>query len=144
MLLSLLLLIKLLATFRYHLVDATAQETSLVFMLRYAAFSSTPFGTSSYVNISLSFCKVKPTLSQFTKTIRKRNHVRKAGTEKCDRTWEHVKKSIPKSVNTRSCNGYLNTTNMLSYVYAWFWRRRCRQTLWKGLDLCNKYGKSKV
>ena len=82
--------------------------------------------------------------SQFTKTIRKRNQVRKAGTQQCNRIWEHVKKSIPKSVSSRSCDGYLNTTNMLSYVYAWLWRRRCRQTLWKGLaDLCHNVAKTK-
>ena len=39
----------------------------------------------------------------------------------------------------------LDTTNILSYVYASLWRRSCRQKLWKGLaDLCHKYGKRKV
>lgn len=37
---------------------------------------------------------------------------------------------------------HVMVTYMLTYVYAWLWRRRCRQTLWKGLaDLCHRYAK---
>ena len=54
MLLSLVLVIQLAATFRYHLVDATSQDCFLYFMLHYTAFSCDCYTTSSDVKISLS------------------------------------------------------------------------------------------
>ena len=61
------------------------------------------------------FFQVKHTKSQFTKTIRKRCNVKKAGTQQCDRIWEHVKKSIPKIIKSRGSDGFVNTDTMLSY-----------------------------
>ena len=43
-----------------------------------------------------------------------------------------------------SCDDYINTDNMLSYLYAWLRHRRCQQSLRKGpAHLCHKYGKNK-
>ena len=56
--------------------------------------------------------------------------VKKTGTQQCDRIWHHVKKAIPKSVNSRSVDGHVNIEGIMSYVYAWIWRRQCKKTLW--------------
>ena len=85
----------------------------------------------------IKWFQVKHTRSQFTAPIRKARSVRKAGTQQCDRIWYHVKKAIPKTLKSRSVNGYVNTKGIMSYVYAWMWCRDCKQSLYKSLgDLC--------
>ena len=68
-----------------------------------------------------------------------KNHAKKTGIQQRDRIWDDVKKNpSPKSVNSRSCDGYSNTINMLSYFSEWLWCRRWRQTLGKSLLTCAK------
>lgn len=53
-------------------------------------------------------------------------------TNHCEKSGAHVKKSVPKSVSIRSCDGHLDTESILSYLYAWLWRRECE----KGIVQC--------
>eukprot|EP00438_Fugacium_kawagutii_P032953 Skav223863 [mRNA] locus=scaffold1226:93507:94314:- [translate_table: standard] len=56
-----------------------------------------------------------------------------------DRIWEHVKKSIPKTVTSRSSDGHVDTENIMCYVYARLWRRKCKKALWHALgELCSQ------
>ena len=55
------------------------------------------------------------TRASLPKKNRKTNGVRLAGTQQIDRTWYHVKKSIPKTLNNRKA-GWLNESNITKYV----------------------------
>ena len=91
-----------------------------------------------YIYIS-KFVSVSHNKSQFTKAIRKTNGVRLAGTQQIDRTWFHVKKSIPKSLNNRKA-GWLNETDIMKYVWIFVWRKNCHKDMYKALgNLCRKH-----
>ena len=55
------------------------------------------------------------------------------------RTWFHVKKSIPKSLNNRKA-GWLNETDIMKYVWIFVWRKNCHKDMYKALgNLCRQH-----